>query len=53
MSLLALTSTLEGFDVLWALGKLSNGLNESDSSLLVGLEGGKNCTGHLKGSFKN
>ena len=41
-----LTGTLEGLDVLWALSKLSDGLHESDSGLLVGLEWGKHCTGH-------
>ena len=43
----SLTGTLEGFNVLWALSELGNGLDEGNSSLLVGLEGGKNCTGHL------
>ena len=55
-----LTGTLEGLNVLWALGELSDGLNEGDASLLVGLKGGKNCTGHVSslsvlciGSFTN
>lgn len=42
-----LTSTLEGFDVLRALGQLGDGLHESDTGLLVGLEWGKHCTGHF------
>ena len=42
-----LTGTLESLDVLWALGELSDGLNESNTGLLVSLEGGKNCSRHL------
>ena len=41
-----LTGALESLDVLWALSQLSDGLNESDTGLLVGLEWGKHCTGH-------
>ena len=41
-----LTGALESLDVLWALSQLSDGLNESDTGLLVGLERGKHCTGH-------
>ena len=41
-----LTGTLESLNVLGALGKLSDGLNESDTGLLVGLERGKHCTRH-------
>ena len=39
-----LTSTLEGLDVLGALSELGNSLDEGDSSLLVDLKWGKDCT---------
>jgi hypothetical protein len=36
-----LTSGLEGFNVLGALGELSDGLDEGNAGLLVGLEWGE------------
>ena len=41
-----LTGTLESLDVLGASGKLGNGLHESNSGLLISLEGGKDSAGH-------
>ena len=41
-----LTGALKSLDVLWALSQLSDGLDESDTGLLVGLEGGEHSTGH-------
>ena len=38
----ALTCRLEGFNVLGALGELSDGLDEGNTGLLVGLERGEN-----------
>ena len=40
------TGTLKSFNVLGALGELSNGLDEGNSSLLVSFKGGQYCTGH-------
>jgi len=34
------TCTLQSFDVLGALGELSNGLHEGDSGFLIDLKGG-------------
>ena len=51
--LLILTSTLEGFNVLGSLSKLSNSLDESNSGFLIGFEGSKNGSGHfIKLGFK-
>jgi hypothetical protein len=36
-----LTSTLESLNILGSLGEFGDGLDEGDSRLLVGLEGGK------------
>jgi hypothetical protein len=41
-----LTGTLECLDVLGAGGKLGYSLYKGHSGLLVGLEGGKDCTRH-------
>ena len=43
---LILTGTLKSLDVLGALSQLSNGLNEGNTSLLVGFEWSKDSTRH-------
>jgi len=45
------TGGLEGLNVLGALGKLSYGLDESNSSFLVCFKGSQNCTRHFERMF--
>ena len=44
-----LTGTLESLNVLGSLSELSDGLNEGNTSLLVGFEGSKDSTRHVEG----
>ena len=43
-----LTCALKSFDVLGSLSKLSNGLHEGNSGLLVGFEWGEDGSGHCE-----